>query len=436
MTRRDLIREVLRFMALAALGALLGMLFGQALAGFSVAILCYLCWQSLQLVRLLQWLSGDTRIEPPESSGLWALVLDKLFHLQKSHRQERDRLIASASYITEGAASLSDGVVMVNEQGVIVWCNDATERLVGVRCPRDRGNLLVNLVREPEFVHYFQRGEFDSPMALHTSSGLNRILRIEITLFGEGNRLVFISDVTKISKMEKMRVDFIANVSHELRTPLTVINGYLETLRGQDGELPADSLQRALAQMQAQSERMLTLVSDITLLSRLESQPEAESSDDQLIDVAALATMLVDDAKSSIGANRSFFLELDSQHYLQGEEKAIHSAFGNLVDNACKYSEPGGSIHIRWLQDDHGGVFEVADDGIGVDTSDIPHLTERFYRTDKSRSVASGGTGLGLAIVKHALLRHDGGLEIKSQLGEGSVFRCTLPLYRIVEKLV
>jgi two-component system phosphate regulon sensor histidine kinase PhoR len=436
MPRRDFIRELQRFIALGAVGVLLGMLFGQPLAGFTLAILCYLCWQSYQLVRLLQWLGGDTRLEPPESSGLWALVLDKLFHLQKDHRQERDRLTASASYITEGAASLSDGVVMVNAQGVIFWCNNATERLVGVRCPRDKGNLLVNLVREPDFVHYFQGGDFDSPMELHTSTGMSRILRIEITLFGEGNRLVYISDVTKISRLEKMRVDFIANVSHELRTPLTVINGYLETLRGQDGELPADSLQRALAQMQGQSERMLTLVSDITLLSRLESQPEAESSDEQLIDVAALATMLVDDAKSSIGADRNFFLELESQHLLKGEEKAIHSAFGNLVDNACKYSEPGGTIHIRWLLDEHGGVFEVADDGIGVDAADVPHLTERFYRTDKSRSVASGGTGLGLAIVKHALLRHDGGLEINSQLGEGSVFRCTLPRDRLAEKVV
>ncbi len=436
MPRRDLIRELLRFIALGAVGVLLGMLFGQPLAGFTLAILCYLCWQSYQLVRLLQWLGGDTRLDPPESSGLWALVLDKLFHLQKDHRQERDRLTASASYITEGAASLSDGVVMVNAQGVIFWCNNATERLVGVRCPRDKGNLLVNLVREPDFVHYFQSGDFDSPMELHTSTGMSRILRIEITLFGEGNRLVYISDVTKISRLEKMRVDFIANVSHELRTPLTVINGYLETLRGQDGPLPADSLQRALAQMQGQSERMLTLVSDITLLSRLESQPEAESSDEQLIDVAALATMLVDDAKSSIGADRNFFLELESQHLLKGEEKAIHSAFGNLVDNACKYSEPGGTIHIRWLLDEHGGVFEVTDDGIGVDAADVPHLTERFYRTDKSRSVASGGTGLGLAIVKHALLRHDGGLEINSQLGEGSVFRCTLPRDRLAEKVV
>ena len=321
MTRREVAREVLRFVVIVTVGTLLGLLFGHALAGLTVATLCYLCWHCYQLVRLLQWLGGDTALEPPESSGLWAVVLDKLFHLQKQQRQERDRLTLSASYITEGAASLSDGVVMVNAQGVIFWCNNATERLVGVRCPRDKGNLLVNLLREPDFVQYFQGGEFDVPIELHTSTGMSRILRIEVTLFGEGNRLVFISDVTKISRLEKMRVDFIANVSHELRTPLTVINGYLETLRGQDGELAADSLQRALAQMQAQSQRMLTLVSDITLLSRLESQPEAEFGDEQFIDVAALATMLVDVAKSSIGADRSFFLDLDSGHWLKGDEK-------------------------------------------------------------------------------------------------------------------
>ncbi len=434
MITRDFIREAARVIAFGAAGALVGLLFGQPLAGFTVVLVIYTLWQALQLVRLSQWLGGDTRLDPPESSGLWALVLDNLYHLQKGQRHERERLQAAANYITEGAASLSDGVIMVDALGVIVWCNSATQRLIGVRCPDDKGNLLVNLLREPDFVQYFQRGEFDSTLEIHSPGNLARILRVEITLFGEGSRLVFLSDITKMSRLEKMRVDFIANVSHELRTPLTVINGYLETLRGQEGEVPAHSLQRALGQMQAQSERMQTLVNDITLLSRLESEPERDSGEQQLIDVAALATMLVDDAKCSIGADRHFHLELDSQHWLHGEEKAIHSAFGNLLDNACKYSAPGGNITVRWFVGEQGAVFEVEDDGMGIDAADVPHLSERFYRADKSRSVASGGTGLGLAIVKHALLRHDGGLEIKSQPGVGSLFRCNLPLYRVTAK--
>jgi two-component system phosphate regulon sensor histidine kinase PhoR len=434
MIRRDFIHEASRVIAFGAAGGLLGFLLGRPLAGFTVAIVIYTLWQTLQLARLSQWLGGDTQLDPPESSGIWAVVLDKLHHLQKGQRHERERLQAVANYITEGAASLSDGVIMVDAQGVIVWCNEATERLIGVRCPDDKGNLLVNLLREPDFVQYFLRGEFDSALEIHSPGNLARILRVEITLFGEDSRLVFLSDITRVSRLEKMRVDFIANVSHELRTPLTVINGYLETLRGQEGEVPAHSLQRALTQMQAQSERMQTMVSDITLLSRLESEPERDSGVQQLIDVAALATMLVDDAKCSIGADRHFHMELDSQHLLHGEEKAIHSAFGNLLDNACKYSEAGGNITVRWFVGEQGAVFEVEDDGIGVDAADVPNLSERFYRADKSRSVASGGTGLGLAIVKHALLRHDGGLEIKSRLGAGSVFRCNLPLYRVTAK--
>jgi two-component system phosphate regulon sensor histidine kinase PhoR len=434
MIKRDVIYEASRAFASGVVGALAGLLLGQPLAGFTLALVSYTLWQTLQLARLSQWLGGDTRLDPPESSGLWSVVLDKLYHLQKSQRHERERLQAAANYISEGAASLSDGVIMVDAQGVIVWCNNATQRLIGVRCPHDEGNLLVNLLREPDFVQYFQRAEFDSALEIHSPGNLARILRVEITLFGEGSRLVFLSDITKMSRLEKMRVDFIANVSHELRTPLTVINGYLETLRGQEGEVPAHSIQRALGQMQAQSERMQTLVNDITLLSRLESEPERDSCEQQQIDVAALATMLVDDAKCSIGADRHFHLELDSQYWLHGEEKAIHSAFGNLLDNACKYSESEGNITVRWIVGEQGAVFEVEDDGIGVDAADVPHLSERFYRTDKSRSVASGGTGLGLAIVKHALLRHDGGLEIKSQLGVGSLFRCNLPLYRVTAK--
>lgn len=425
----EFFRETVRLLACGLVGVLAGLALQQPVAGFALGVVCYSVWQAGQLTALSRWLSGDKQEMPPEGRGSWAQIFDKLYQLEKAYQAEHEQLLSAVNYMSEGVASLSDGVIMVDEHGVIVWCNNSTEQMVGVRSPQDKGNLLVNLLRDPDFVRYFQRGVFDAGLEMQSPDNSGRLLRVEVTLFGVGNRLVFIRDVTKIRKLEQMRVDFIANVSHELRTPLTVINGYLETLRGEGEDIPPAALQRALGQMQSQSERMLTLVNDITLLSRLESEPDSGKTGG--IDVAALATMLVDDAKCSIGAERRFHLQLDRAHGLRGEETAIHSALGNLVDNACKYSNPGDEITIRWYIDQQAGIFEVVDNGVGVDATDIPRLTERFYRADKSRSAASGGTGLGLAIVKHALLRHGAHLEIQSQLGKGSVFRCVFPRYRV-----
>jgi two-component system phosphate regulon sensor histidine kinase PhoR len=430
MLNREFLRELTRLLVLGGFGALIGWLLGWPWQGLALAMFIYCCWHLVQVGRLANWLAGDTRLDPPESHGIWTSVLDRLYRLQQAHHAEHEQLLDAANYVSEGVASLSDGVIMVDPDGVIVWCNDATERLVGVRSAKDKGNLLVNLLRDPDFVRYFQRGDFSSGLELASPNEGQRILRIEVTLFGGGNRLVFIRDSTQIYKLEQMRVDFIANVSHELRTPLTVINGYLETLDSMDGEIPAPMLQRALGQMQIQSKRMQSLIDDITLLSRLESEPDSQPS--RPIDVAGMVSMMADDARCSIGSGHHFKLRLDASCQLQGEHKTIHSAFGNLVDNACKYSRPGSDICISWRVGEEGGIFEVEDDGPGIDPADIPRLTERFYRADKGRSAASGGTGLGLAIVKHALKRHDARLEVDSTLGKGSVFRCIFPAHRIV----
>lgn len=432
MGNRESFKEALRLIAAALAGALLAAPFGFAMLGCALGALAYGLWQAVQLGRLNRWLSDDARQDPPESNGGWAMVFDKLYHQQRFQRSEMDRLQEATNYITEGAASLSDAVIMVDAQGAIVWCNNATERLVGVKCPEDQGTPVINLLRDPDFIRYFQHGDFDNGMQMPSPSNPELLLRVEISVFGSDNRLLFIRDITQIEKLERMRVDFIANVSHELRTPLTVITGYLESLASMGEEIPHATLQRALAQMQSQSERMQALVSDITLLSRLESEPQSE--DRAVVDVQALVSMLVDDASCSVGKDRHFKLELDPECQLSGEERALHSAFGNLIINACKYTDAGGTIAVRWYTRAGEAVFEVEDDGIGIDAADLPHLTKRFYRVDKSRSTNSGGTGLGLAIVKHALLRHDAQLEITSEPERGSLFRCVFPGYRVVER--
>ena len=247
-------------------------------------------------------------------------------------------------------------------------------------------------------------------------------LRCEISEFGEGNRLLFFSNVTELRQLEQMRVDFIANVSHELRTPLTVISGYLENLAEMPAVISSDTMAKAIRQMREQSSRMEHLVADLMLLSRLES---VSAGAFQSVNIAALIQGILESAAVKLGQEKNFSVLVDDDLEVLDEERELYSAFSNLVNNACKNTATGGQVSLSWrARADGGAEFCVRDNGIGIDPVHIPRLTERFYRVDKSRSIASGGTGLGLAIVKHVLLRHDAELRISSEPGEGSNFCC------------
>jgi two-component system phosphate regulon sensor histidine kinase PhoR len=229
-----------------------------------------------------------------------------------------------------------------------------------------------------------------------------------------------------------MRKDFVANASHELRSPLTVISGYLETL-ALDDTLP-DDLRGPIGEMRRQSERMTTIISDLLELSRL------EATDEQVvgtpIDVVGLLTLLRKDLSARDAKAHAVELRIESPDGLMGDQGLIHSAFWNLVDNAAKYTPPGGTITLRWWTDDDGGHFAVTDTGPGIAVEHLPRLTERFYRVDPGRARDKGGSGLGLAIVRHVLQKHGGELKIESVEGRGSTFSCHFAPLRLVRESV
>jgi two-component system phosphate regulon sensor histidine kinase PhoR len=226
-----------------------------------------------------------------------------------------------------------------------------------------------------------------------------------------------------------MRRDFVANVSHELRTPLTVVSGYLETLL-EDEDEAALRWRRTLQSMHGQSKRMEGIVEDLLTLSRLETRAQPEH---QLpVAVPGLLAQVREDAQRLSGEQaHQMTLEADADLWLSGAESELRSLFSNLAFNAVRYTPAGGRIQMRWYADATGAHFSIQDTGIGIAAQHIPRLTERFYRVDIGRSRGSGGTGLGLAIVKHVLMRHDGQLEIDSQPGKGSMFRCDFAPGRI-----
>ena len=217
----------------------------------------------------------------------------------------------------------------------------------------------------------------------------------------------------------------MTNISHELRTPLTVISGYVDTLaQMQAGQSPV--VERALTQMQTQAQRMECLLRDLMLLSKLESGADA-SAREEWVDVCAMLDSVRENALAFCRGERRIELVCTRGLHILGERSALESVFSNLVFNAVRYTALGGRIQVRFAEESAAAVFEVSDDGIGIDPIHIPRLTERFYRVEVETSRTQKGTGLGLAIVKHILTRHNARLSIKSAPGEGAAFTVHLP---------
>jgi two-component system phosphate regulon sensor histidine kinase PhoR len=329
----------------------------------------------------------------------------------------------------KAASAIPDAVVVLSHAGDIEWANRSAAALLGIRYPQDAGMRLLNLLRVPGFAQYLERGEYAEPLEITSPDNREIYISIQITPFGSSQKLVVGRDVTRLARLEQMRRHFVANVSHELRTPLTVLGGYVETLRQMD-QIKMEDLRKHLATMHEQSLRMQRLVDDLLMLSKLETAPPR--THDETVDIAALLKNLMEQAVLLSGENRhDITMDADPALKLLGSREELHSAFSNLVNNAVRYSSPGGVIRLTWRAAGDGAEFAVTDTGEGIAPEHIPHLTERFYRVDTARSRASGGTGLGLSIVKHVLLRHDARLEIESEVGKGSTFRCLFPELRV-----
>jgi two-component system phosphate regulon sensor histidine kinase PhoR len=321
---------------------------------------------------------------------------------------------------------------MLDSQGNLEWWNRAAETLLGLKTPQDSGQSITNLLRDPRFIDYFERGSYLEPLELPSPINDRRRLQFHITRYGNREHLMLVRDVTRLFQLEQMRKDFVANVSHELRTPLTVIAGYLETLLDNVEDVNPRWL-RALQQMQQQGGRMQNLLNDLLLLAKLEATDYP--SDNQPVAVDLLLLSIRGDAQALSGERmQRISLEADPHLRLKGSEAELRSAFSNLVFNAVKYSPKEGEIRIRWWGDEQGAHFSVQDNGPGIEARHLPRLTERFYRVDSSRASNTGGTGLGLAIVKHVLLRHRARLEIDSSLGKGSTFTCHFPAQQVVRR--
>ncbi len=395
---------------------------------FSAGLLAFALYNVRMLARLRQWITRPLPDELPEGLGVWDDVLRSLHRHERDAARRQHSLADALVRFRRAAQALPDGVTILDGENRIEWCNDMAASHLRLDARADVGQPIANLVREPAFVEYLSSQDQVSSEPIHLSLGRDATYALQVIPYGEAQKLLLSRDVTQAQRVETMRRDFVANVSHELRTPLTVLAGFLETVR--ELKLDPQRVRDYLGMMQDQASRMQRIIDDLLILSHLEASPPPPS---ERVRVLPLLERVRADALALSGGRHAILLDARPGVDLLGAETELASAFGNLVNNAVRYTPAGGEIRLLWRDGADEASFAVEDSGVGISPEHLPRLTERFYRVDRSRSRESGGTGLGLAIVKHALARHDARLDIHSSPGKGSRFLARFPSGRMVQ---
>jgi two-component system phosphate regulon sensor histidine kinase PhoR len=361
-----------------------------------------------------------------------------LENLTDRRRELDERVRESELSVQAVFGAMLDGLVVVDDLRRVQLMNREFRRVFGLE-ENDSGETLLELIHHASvdrLVMEAIRSRQPQRESIQMSRGTSEAREMEVSAvpLGENSAqmegaVVLFRDVTQLRQVEEMRRDFVANVSHELRTPLSIFRGYLETLLD-DPQQPPGELLRILEIMERHSDRLNALVEDVLSLARLES-PGAEL-DLSEVDLAELLHAIMRDWEKRFGAKqlKSHLNFPGNLPLLNADESRLQEVIYNLLDNAVKYSQTGGTVSLRAAVVGDRVRISVADQGIGIREADLPRIFERFYRADKARSGELGGTGLGLSIVKHIVQLHGGSVDAESEPGKGTTISVLFPVSR------
>jgi two-component system phosphate regulon sensor histidine kinase PhoR len=319
-------------------------------------------------------------------------------------------------------ASIQDGLCVLDGSGRIVLCNEGFRRIVGGG-PAE-GKYYWEVVRSSRLAEVIKGAKGSKRAASEEIELGERIYSSSISpLISDDRYIVMLRDITEFRNLDKIKKDFVVNVSHELKTPLAAIKGFAETL---ESTVVADE-RGYLEIIKRNTERLIAIVNDLLVLSKLEDKAIAKEK--EKVDVRALASNILKIFEKR-AADKGLVLSVEAAPSLpaiHADPYEIERLLINLVDNAINYTDKGRVV-LRLGAEGETFTIEVADTGIGIGAEHVPHIFERFYVADKSRSKKFGGTGLGLSIVKHIVLALRGSISVKSRLGEGTTFTVSLPV--------
>ena len=343
------------------------------------------------------------------------------------------QLSKDAAEVRAVLAALTDGLLVVDSSQHILMCNPAFEKLYG-HSDVAAGTALLDVVRDSDVIESIRTALDQARPRVAEVIAPDRKKQLQLTAVpitqqdreASGVVAVF-HDISRLKQADEIRRDFVANVSHELRTPLSIFHGNLETLL-ESGDLDQNETRHIYEVMKRHSDRLNLLVNDLLSLARLESK-EASLELTEIRLREFLEAVTHDWAKRFAGKNLRLDLQLaDNFPPLRADAMRLEEIVHNLLDNAVKYSHPGGTIRLGATTADGEIALSVSDEGDGIARADLPRIFERFYRADRARSPEGiRGTGLGLSIVKHIAQLHGGRVEAESALGQGTTIRVILP---------
>ena len=323
-----------------------------------------------------------------------------------------------------------EGVVAIDREQRIMFLNTGARRLLRISSVIGIGNRLYEAVRVPAFLDTIQDALKSQKMETleyrRSREDASLVLVVVPVLKGPHvGAVAVVRDVSEMRKLEAMRRDFVSAASHELKTPLTVIQACTDTLLGGALSDPA-AAERFLKQIEEQSERLLQLILGMLQLARVESGQQVLHIEP--VDVVAVAEDVLRGFRTVADAKAvQLFLTGADEMTVIADDQALQTIIGNLVDNALKHTDAGGSVIVELIAAGAAPAIVVRDTGSGIPEEMLGRVFERFYRVDRDRSRERGGTGLGLAIVKHLCQNLGANVSVKSELGRGSEFRVQFP---------
>ena len=354
-----------------------------------------------------------------------APLLRRMEHQRRQIDRQMDELRRRSEEFEQITGSMNEGLVLLDEAGVILSINPAARRLLDAaeNCVGqdlltvDRDVALSAALRQAaEQGHSEFRGQRNG-----------REYQFDVTRIQSEGRtagtVLLVFDVTERAFAERNRREFTANVSHELKTPLQGIIGSAELL--ENGLVKQEDVPRFIGHIRSEAQRLVTLIGDIIRLSQLD---EGEPMPAEPVELLALAREAAESLQSAAAARNVTVTVEGEPVELTGVRRLLHEIVFNLCDNAIKYNTDGGRVQVTVTKENETAAVTVRDTGIGIPPDQQDRVFERFYRVDKSHSKASGGTGLGLSIVKHAVQYLHGAIHLQSEVGKGTEIRVTFPL--------
>mgnify|MGYP005763534713 FL=1 len=371
---------------------------------------------------------NELSFENPLENDVYDEFIPMLRHMDSQNKKIKEQMISLKNSSNEFLAiteNMSEGLVLLNEKGIIISINSSAEELFTAdkNCI---GKDFLTIERNPEVTKTLAKstrdGYSETKISIKGRDYLFRASRIENGEEFVGSVLLLI-DITDKNRAETLRREFTANVSHELKTPLQSIIGSAELM--ENGMVKPDDIPRFVGHIRAEASRLLSLINDIIKLSQLD---EERSLPEEIVDIFVSAEDVREILNHSAKKRNIEFL-LSGEHIkIRGVRQLIFEIIYNLCDNAIKYNKENGKVELRVYSDSNNAIISVSDTGIGIPPEDIDRVFERFYRVDKSHSKETGGTGLGLSIVKHSVGYLNGQINIESKPGEGTVVTVVFPL--------